>query len=79
MRERLIARVADEVLRARDQGVIRVGVDGVDGAGKTMFADELAITKITGMVWHGKRLWRVSGLRWRGLDRERLRGSAEVA
>ena len=38
----LIAEVAGEVLRARRDGVTRVAIDGVDGAGKTTFADRLA-------------------------------------
>ena len=34
--------VADRILRLPSDRTTRVGVDGVDGAGKTMFADELA-------------------------------------
>ena len=41
-RQHLVARLAGEILCARDEGVTRVAVDGVDGAGKTMLADELA-------------------------------------
>ncbi len=41
-RQHLVAWLAGEILCARDEGVTRVAVDGVDGAGKTMFADELA-------------------------------------
>ena len=41
-RQEILARVADEILRVPTSNVIRVGIDGVDGAGKTYFADELA-------------------------------------
>lgn len=34
--------VADDLERRLGHGVLRVAVDGVDGAGKTVFADELA-------------------------------------
>ena len=34
--------VADRILRLPSDRTARVGIDGVDGAGKTMFADELA-------------------------------------
>lgn len=44
MKQRMvcIVEVADGILRARGSFVTRVGIDGVDGAGKTIFADELA-------------------------------------
>lgn len=41
-RSAMLARVAGEILATHEAGVRRVGVDGVDGAGKTFFADELA-------------------------------------
>ncbi len=41
-RERLLAEVAQEVLAAAPGRITRVAVDGVDGAGKSTFADELA-------------------------------------
>jgi uridine kinase len=42
MRKQLIKEVADAVLDLPAAGFRRVAVDGVDGAGKTHFADELA-------------------------------------
>jgi uridine kinase len=41
-RVQLLETVADRILRLPSDRTARVGVDGVDGAGKTMFADELA-------------------------------------
>ncbi len=41
-RERLLAEIAAEVLAAAPARIARVAIDGVDGAGKTTFADELA-------------------------------------
>jgi uridine kinase len=41
-RVQLLEVVADRILRLPSDRTARVGVDGVDGAGKTMFADELA-------------------------------------
>src|SRR5690349_20928191 len=41
-RRQLLAEVADRVLAVTGAGGARVGVDGVDGAGKTTFAAELA-------------------------------------
>jgi uridine kinase len=38
----VLAAVAQAVSRAPGPGVVRVAIDGVDGAGKTYFADELA-------------------------------------
>ena len=38
----LLEQVAADLLAQRRAGVLRVAVDGVDGAGKTHFADELA-------------------------------------
>jgi uridine kinase len=42
VRQAVIARTADRVLALQLDRIIRVGIDGVDGAGKTTFADELA-------------------------------------
>jgi uridine kinase len=41
-RRQVLATVARALLQRSTVGVVRVGVDGVDGAGKTHFADELA-------------------------------------
>lgn len=41
-REDVLAAVAQAVARESARGVVRVAIDGVDGAGKTYFADELA-------------------------------------
>jgi uridine kinase len=41
-RTQLIEAVAQGILGLPPERVTRIGVDGVDGAGKTMFADELA-------------------------------------
>jgi len=41
-RDRLLDLVASQVPPAGSQDCVRVGIDGVDGAGKTCFADELA-------------------------------------
>ena len=41
-RRQVLATVAQAVSRRSSAGVVRVGIDGVDGAGKTHFADELA-------------------------------------
>ncbi len=41
-RQAALRRVADEILNVGAPTVTRVAVDGVDGAGKTTFADELA-------------------------------------
>jgi uridine kinase len=40
-RAAVLRRVADAVLALSSTGIVRVGIDGVDGAGKTMLADEL--------------------------------------
>jgi uridine kinase len=40
-RAAVLERVAASVLALPPRGTVRVGIDGVDGAGKTMFADEL--------------------------------------
>ena len=41
-RRQVIAEVAARMLALRPDGFLRVAIDGVDGAGKTTFADELA-------------------------------------
>jgi uridine kinase len=41
-RRSVLRRVAEEVIGVGVAGITRVAVDGVDGAGKTIFADELA-------------------------------------
>jgi uridine kinase len=41
-RQNLLNRVADLILENPDDKVTRVAIDGVDGAGKTTFADEIA-------------------------------------
>ena len=41
-RERLLGQIASELEKRLDQSVLMVGIDGVDGAGKTWFANELA-------------------------------------
>ena len=43
-RRELLRTVAGRVLELPRDRVTRVGIDGVDGAGKTTFADELALT-----------------------------------
>ncbi|GAA4987248.1 uridine kinase [Kineococcus glutinatus] len=42
MRAPLVDRLAAEIAALRGDPYVRVGIDGVDGAGKTVFADELA-------------------------------------
>ncbi len=41
-RQALLSAIADEVKSVASDGLLMVGIDGVDGAGKTFFADELA-------------------------------------
>lgn len=41
-RQDVLRQVATILLQAPSVGILRVGIDGVDGAGKTTFADELA-------------------------------------
>jgi uridine kinase len=41
-REKLLRLVASEIEALLDRSIVRVGIDGVDGAGKTWFANELA-------------------------------------
>jgi uridine kinase len=53
-RRAVLARTAERVLGLRLDGVTRVAIDGVDGAGKTTFADELA----EALVERGRRIIR---------------------
>lgn len=46
-RSAVLSRIAATVTELHPNRVARVGVDGVDGAGKTTFADELAETIVT--------------------------------
>lgn len=55
-RRQVLAAVAEGVLAARRPEVTRVAIDGVDGAGKTVFADEL--TEVLGE--HGVAVIRAS-------------------
>jgi len=41
-RQALLKTIADRILALPHTGILRVAIDGVDGAGKTTFADELA-------------------------------------
>lgn len=41
-RQRLLRRLAGQILALPTSGVLRVGIDGVDGAGKSVFGDGLA-------------------------------------
>ena len=41
-RRELLERIAGDIERLRPDRAVLVGIDGVDGAGKTVFADELA-------------------------------------
>jgi uridine kinase len=42
VRDALLASVAREIVELPGSGIVRMAVDGVDGAGKSVFADELA-------------------------------------
>jgi uridine kinase len=42
-RRKLVSRLAGEITALVAAPIGRVGIDGIDGAGKTMFADELAV------------------------------------
>lgn len=55
-RRSLIAAIAARIVTLRSNGIAFVGVDGVDGAGKTYFADELAET----IVGHRRPVIRIS-------------------
>jgi len=41
-RQEILRTIADAILRLGTSRVVRVGIDGVDGAGKSIFGDELA-------------------------------------
>ena len=41
-RQALLQDIARSVLRVPKRDIVRIAIDGVDGAGKTVFADELA-------------------------------------
>jgi hypothetical protein len=41
-RRRVLQAVAQRIVRLSPERIVRVAIDGVDGAGKTTFADELA-------------------------------------
>ena len=47
-RQSVLSDVAQRILRLRADHVQKIGIDGVDGAGKTTFADELAQTLASG-------------------------------
>jgi hypothetical protein len=55
-RQRILSYVAGAILKLPAASVVRVGIDGVDGAGKTVFADELARVIET----HGRSVIRAS-------------------
>src|SRR5688572_9953580 len=38
----LLHQISERILELPSEGILRVAIDGVDGAGKTTFADELA-------------------------------------
>lgn len=69
IRASVLSFVAEKVLAVRANGVTRVAVDGVDGAGKTVFAGELADALASG----GRQIIRASAddflapqaVRWR--------------
>lgn len=50
-RQALLHHIADAILRAPSPCVTRAGVDGVDGAGKTVFGDQIAAA----LRWSGLR------------------------
>jgi uridine kinase len=63
-RAALLGRVADRVPVARGRDCVRVAVDGVDGSGKTWFAEELAqvlgargrdVVRVSADDWHQAR------------------------
>ena len=76
VRPAVVAQVADSVPLAVGDDCVRVAVDGVDGAGKTVFADELAAE----LAARGREVVRVSADDWhqvRALRHARGRTSAE--
>ena len=42
-RQHILRTVAETIMRLPSAHVVRVGIDGVDGAGKSMFGDELTL------------------------------------
>ena len=60
VRPAVVAQVADSVPVAVGEDCVRVAVDGVDGAGKTVFADELAAE----LAARGRSVLRVSADDW---------------
>jgi uridine kinase len=60
VRPAVIAQVAESVPVAVGEDCVRVAVDGVDGAGKTVFADELAAE----LAARGREVVRVSADDW---------------
>jgi uridine kinase len=60
VRPAVIAQVADSVPVAVGEDCVRVAVDGVDGSGKTVFADELAVE----LSARGRAAVRVSADDW---------------
>lgn len=42
IRQQLLQRIAEQILALPAHSIVRVGIDGVDGVGKSTFADELA-------------------------------------
>lgn len=55
-RQTMLCTIANAILRLPADQVVRVGIDGVDGAGKSMFGDELAQVLATA----GRRIIRAS-------------------
>jgi uridine kinase len=76
VRPAVLAQVADSVPVAAGDDCVRVAVDGVDGAGKTVFADELAAE----LAARGRAVVRVSADDWHQVRERRYargRTSAE--
>src|SRR5947209_4766166 len=55
-RAQLLDTIADSILLQPAEGILSVGIDGVDGAGKSMFGDEL--TRV--LQERGRRIIRAS-------------------
>lgn len=89
-RAEVLERIADAILDLPSDRVRRVGIDGVDGAGKTVFADELAaaleardaeVIRVSGDGFHHPRAVRYrrgrhspEGFYLDSFDLEQLRG-----
>ena len=54
----LLRRLEQEILRRRDGSVLRVAIDGVDGAGKTTLADALASVEVIDAAYDA--MWRAT-------------------